>query len=298
MNNIDSQEYWAKRHSFTQLKWKVGVTLIPVYVLIIYLFKDEPVLVVLAIGIGSLFYLWHSDYERREFIQPRIRSAREASQALGKFIDSYTFPQGMMQNIKTKYDHLSDSEIAEVLELLKEYFHMCSIATIGAASSANISKEKEILCVGMPSKIVDEAWHEFILFTKNYAEFCEKALGRFLHHTPSSAMSKGTSLEIAIQNAWRIACHRAELNPADTSELPAIFSVDEQLGIKDGFIYEPSVLAKKQKDKNAKGSCGGGGYYGESSSFGCSGSGSDPSNCGLGGCSSADGGCGGGCGGD
>ena len=80
--------------------------------------------IVLTIGIGSLFYLWHSNYERREFIQPRIRSAREASLASGEFIDNYTFPQGITQNIKTKYDHLSDSEINEVLELLKEYFHM------------------------------------------------------------------------------------------------------------------------------------------------------------------------------
>lgn len=300
MHSIDSQEYWEKRHSFARTKWKVGIALIPICALIIFLLKGEPMGIVLTIGIWSLFYLWHSNYERREFIQPRIRSAREASQASGEFIDNYTFPQGIMQNIKTKYGHLSDTEIDEVLELLKEYFHMCSIATIGAAGSASIKKEKEILCVGMPSKIVDEAWHEFILFTKDYAEFCKKALGKFLHHTPSSAMSDGTSLETAIQNAWRIACHRSELNPVDTSDLPAIFGIDKKLGVKDGFSYEPSVLVQKQKNNNARGSCGGGGYYGASSSFGCSATGTDPSNCGLGGCGGNDGahGCSGGCGGD
>jgi hypothetical protein len=35
-----------------------------------------------------------------------------------------------------------------------------------------------------PSKDIDEGWHAFILFTRDYAEFCEKYLGRFIHHEP------------------------------------------------------------------------------------------------------------------
>jgi hypothetical protein len=37
-----------------------------------------------------------------------------------------------------------------------------------------------------PTKIIDDAWHEFILFTRMYADFCEKTFGRFIHHTPDS----------------------------------------------------------------------------------------------------------------
>ena len=294
MNNIDSQEYWAKRHSFTQAKWLAGIgIIIPLIILTIYLFRGETIGIVIALGMGGLFFLWQYSYERSRFIQPRIDTAREASKTSGKYIDDYIFPQGITQNIKKKYVHLTDIEIAEVLKLLKEYFHMCNIATIGAASSESISKEKEILCVGMPSKIVDDAWHELILFTREYADFCEKALGKFLHHTPSSALSNTVPTQTAIQNAWRIACHRSELNPVSTSELPAIFKIDEKLSIKDGFIYKSSELTKKQNKKNAKGSCGGGGHYEGSNGFGCSSSGSDPSNCGLGGCSSSCSGCGG-----
>jgi len=36
-----------------------------------------------------------------------------------------------------------------------------------------------------PSKIVDKAWHEFILFTKAYANYCELHFKRFIHHSPS-----------------------------------------------------------------------------------------------------------------
>jgi hypothetical protein len=36
-----------------------------------------------------------------------------------------------------------------------------------------------------PSLVVDLAWHEFILFTKYYGEFCSNHFNRFIHHTPS-----------------------------------------------------------------------------------------------------------------
>ena len=35
-----------------------------------------------------------------------------------------------------------------------------------------------------PSKKVDKAWHEFLLFTREYQRFCEKRYGTFVHHDP------------------------------------------------------------------------------------------------------------------
>ena len=37
-----------------------------------------------------------------------------------------------------------------------------------------------------PSKVVDEAWHVFLLFTRTYQEFCNTELGKFVHHEPGS----------------------------------------------------------------------------------------------------------------
>ena len=31
---------------------------------------------------------------------------------------------------------------------------------------------------------VDEVWHAHILFTRQYAEFCQAVYGRFIHHDP------------------------------------------------------------------------------------------------------------------
>lgn len=35
-----------------------------------------------------------------------------------------------------------------------------------------------------PTVQCDEAWHAFILHTREYAEFCDKHIGRFVHHEP------------------------------------------------------------------------------------------------------------------
>ena len=38
--------------------------------------------------------------------------------------------------------------------------------------------------------IVDEMWHNFILFTKEYQDFCARYFGGYLHHSPSSKAEK------------------------------------------------------------------------------------------------------------
>ncbi|WP_309396323.1 glycine-rich domain-containing protein [Cerasicoccus maritimus] len=35
-----------------------------------------------------------------------------------------------------------------------------------------------------PSHKVDLAWHEFILFTRDYHAFCQQHFGKYIHHTP------------------------------------------------------------------------------------------------------------------
>ena len=38
--------------------------------------------------------------------------------------------------------------------------------------------------------MIDNMWHTFILFTKEYAEYCHSKYGRFLHHRPSTKEEK------------------------------------------------------------------------------------------------------------
>ncbi|WP_410654142.1 glycine-rich domain-containing protein [Amycolatopsis sp. lyj-112] len=48
-----------------------------------------------------------------------------------------------------------------------------------------------------PSELVDIGWHTFILHTRDYAIFCDRIAGRFLHHVPTEAGDPGASGEAA-----------------------------------------------------------------------------------------------------
>jgi|GEM_PF-1788690 len=51
----------------------------------------------------------------------------------------------------------------------------------------------------MFSRQVDEVWHAHILFTRDYAEFCQMAFGRFFHHQPHTSSENSGSEKISKQ---------------------------------------------------------------------------------------------------
>jgi hypothetical protein len=44
--------------------------------------------------------------------------------------------------------------------------------------------------------IVDKMWHTFILFTRDYCNYCEKYLGRYIHHLPTTKRMREETNEI------------------------------------------------------------------------------------------------------
>jgi len=40
-------------------------------------------------------------------------------------------------------------------------------------------------CPSTPSALVDVGWHTFILYTREYAAYCEAVCGEFIHHCPT-----------------------------------------------------------------------------------------------------------------
>ncbi len=64
---------------------------------------------------------------------------------------------------------IGDKTYVNVVEELAKYLYACS-QTPGVTLS--------------PSPIIDQAWHELILNTQDYAKHCEK-LGAFVHHVRS-----------------------------------------------------------------------------------------------------------------
>jgi len=194
-----------------------------------------------------------------------------------RLIDSFRFPTTITTRVIKRYPHLTIEQAAEAIDGLREYFHLCNIA--GRRM------------VAMPSQVVDVAWHEFILFTRNYEYFCRKALGRFLHHTPAEAMPSPTQAQTGIRTAWRLSCARENIQPKSPHKLPILFALDDRLSIPDGFSYVLDCKNALDCKKSGNGNyyCAGHIGCGSGCSGGCGGdsSGSDSSGCG-GGCGGGD----------
>jgi hypothetical protein len=50
-----------------------------------------------------------------------------------------------------------------------------------------ILSQSERVAWEMYSALVDEAWHQFILYTKEYTEFCDHYFGRYVAHCPNNS---------------------------------------------------------------------------------------------------------------
>ena len=55
-----------------------------------------------------------------------------------------------------------------------------------------------------PSVAVDMAWHEFILFTRSYHQFCETHFGRYIHHHPGGEQAENQRQFIRTLRAYAL----------------------------------------------------------------------------------------------
>ena len=177
------------------------------------------------------------------------------------YIDLYTFHAGLISKFKKVRPELNDEQVLVVAEALKDYFKICQMSG------------KEF--VAMPSQLVDDLWHEFILFTRLYQKFCKVAFGHYLHHTPAEAMPSQSKASDGIQTTWKYACKLEGINPKDPERLPRLFALDGLYNIENGFHY-----ARDCKNSNNGDYCAS--HIGCGSSCGSSCGTSDSSSCGSG----------------
>jgi hypothetical protein len=161
-----------------------------------------------------------------------LAANKKAAEKRATFIRSYTFPFALRDKLRGKYPQLDGDQLDQVMQALKQYFLICHEA--GAAGGRS--------SVGMPSKVVDEAWHEFILMSREYSEFCNTAFGRYLHHTPESQMN--VTLEKPLVNAL----HQVRTKSGGAAgwamlgSIPLLFAIDKAFAIPDGFYYDEAAI--------------------------------------------------------
>lgn len=200
-----------------------------------------------------------------------------------RYIREFVLPHGLFKKLQEKRPEIDPKHHPLVARALRQFF-LCHLK-----SGRNF--------VSMPSQVVDDLWHEFILYTRNYQQFCKKAFGAYMHHTPAVALGRGQTDDIGLRRTWRYACIEETINPKAPSRLPLLFAIDAKLGIANGFRYSPDCSKHRSEGRGGV-HCGAhlGSGCGGSSSGGGSWSGSDGGG-GLsdsGGSSCGGGGCGGG----
>ncbi|HEY8372141.1 MAG TPA: hypothetical protein VIL00_05305 [Pseudonocardiaceae bacterium] len=53
-----------------------------------------------------------------------------------------------------------------------------------------------------PTALVDIGWHTFILHTREYAEFCQRVAGRFIHHVPDEGVGSVVEVDADGVPSW------------------------------------------------------------------------------------------------
>src|SRR4051794_25989533 len=132
------------------------------------------------------------------------------------FIENYAFAEGLADKL---VEELGDRRAAEVaLEGLRGWYLACLYA------------DGEL--IGMPSRAVDEAWHEMILRTREYHAFCAQAFGFYLHHSPDSTLD--VPMSMILPSTLRI---------VDEHDLPmTVFTADAEAGLEDGYEWDEMEL--------------------------------------------------------
>ncbi len=102
-----------------------------------------------AAGVGAILALLACLWARRE----RERLVREAA-----------LPQFLKRKLREAHPHLSGKDCELVERGFRQFFLAC------------LRSKGQF--VAMPSRVVDSMWHEFILHTSAYRQWCQQALGR------------------------------------------------------------------------------------------------------------------------
>lgn len=111
-------------------------------------------------------------------MQPNAQPTRSAAAPtcpLRKAL-SYENPE-----VVSRFVHLygvSFAEAADVFMETKKWLWLASEVDSGALSITD------------PLLIIDEMWHNFVLFTFDYTRYCTECFGRYIHHAPTTQRDK------------------------------------------------------------------------------------------------------------
>lgn len=264
MPRLSDPKPWLA-NQIVPLRIAAAVTAIAKLLLLVILLLVILVILVILLatmdGVSGLIWLF-------VFVMVLLNSARfildkrseNIKKTREKRIHGYEWPPGLLDRFGKHYPSLAREDVAHVSQGLRQFF------------LAYLMGGRQY--VAMPSKVVDDLWHEFILYTRAYQEFCREAFGGFFHHTPAMALTPDrTKDNEGLRRVWRQSCSQEGVDPRNAARRPLLFALDKELNISDGFHYEPNCEALRSAGEagaqcgadlaSGCGGCGGGGCGGE-----------------------------------
>ena len=74
----------------------------------------------------------------------------------------------------------------DIFNEMKNWMWLCA----ESAADKVAGRKTPSLAVTYSMTLLDEMWHAFILFTKDYTDFCKKYFGFYIHHGPTTDAQK------------------------------------------------------------------------------------------------------------
>ena len=187
---------------------------------------------------GILFQDAKDEYERyndRLTVTVNKNGSSSLSADLNKKdnLYDYSFPELLKQRYM-KERNKTESEYQLVQLALKDWFSIFAFNTNRTAF------------YDFPSKEVDELWHLFILFTKDYREFCQKYLGQFLDHVLQEEHDGKGSNYPNLKNLVRTYDAVKDKNDG------VLFKIDDIFGINNKYNYKFMKELETVKCKSPK----------------------------------------------
>jgi len=161
------------------------------------------------------------------FLSVRAITGFNIQQHRINYIQNFNFPEYIVKRFQNE-NNVKDEDLPIIIEAFKSYLMI-------------FTGRKKNFCP-MPSTIVDELWHTFLLFSKEYTFFCKKAFGFYLHHTPNESVfaragnSDNTYNElVSLHNEYKCFESLKFLNTND-SYYSTLFEIDNLFSHKHGAI--------------------------------------------------------------
>jgi hypothetical protein len=170
----------------------------------------------------------------------RDAPASKKSDAQVTALLEYRFPRVVLDVFSKENPRYSAEQRELAFQGLREYFLMMLLAQQAGRKAS----------LGMTSVLIDDAWHAFVLCTKQYEEFCLKVFGKMIHHAPNPDARPGTvdantTFTADVMNSWAAYRHAKTRYPdsfRSVNDTPLLFGLDFYAGLDDGWLWPTTAL--------------------------------------------------------